>query len=42
MSYIHEYLRLSLAYYRKHGRAWDTIAALRRAIEKYEQAVRRG
>lgn len=42
MKYTHEYLRLSLAYYRKNGRAWDTIAALKRALEKYEQAVSEG
>lgn len=40
MSYIHKYLLLSFAYYRMRGRVLDAIAALRQALEKYEQAVR--
>jgi hypothetical protein len=38
-TYAFEYARLSLDYYRMNGRTPDTVAALKRAVEKCE-AVR--
>jgi hypothetical protein len=40
--YALQYLLLSLDYYRMNGRAPDTTAALKRAVEKVEQALVRG